>query len=235
MSGRLYRRRTLRTIAQPATSSERPGHSEAATTARRQRASVRPEGLAVMTALLLRNAEVLHRIRGRRALEKRIRSLLVSVHRFVRCRACSHADQAWCARTIDALTAVLETDGREIVSRVNHSAEVPCEGRSATPRHARVPRIGWRHKADTDAGAGAGVFLPNHEEDASTMGPNAITWGSDQQARNESTTQMARHRGHHRYRLLRSFLRISTGEQPSRRDTARPPTRDCPLGGVPWL
>src|SRR5918993_4213783 len=38
--------------------------------------------------------------------------------------------------------------------------------------------------------------------------------GSDQFSAERSTTQMARQRGHHRYRLLPIFFRTSTGEQP---------------------
>jgi hypothetical protein len=50
---------------------------------------------------------MLSRVRGRAALERRIRSLVIGVHRYGRCRACSRADMLWCARTIDALTAAL--------------------------------------------------------------------------------------------------------------------------------
>ena len=47
------------------------------------------------------------RIKGRAAIERSPRLLLIRVHRFGRGRARDRADVAWCARTIDALTALL--------------------------------------------------------------------------------------------------------------------------------
>ena len=43
------------------------------------------------------------RVKGRPALVRRLRGLLVAVHRYARHRAATHADQWWSARTIDAL------------------------------------------------------------------------------------------------------------------------------------
>ena len=48
------------------------------------------------------------RIKGRQALVRRLRGLLVAVHRFGRGRARTREELAWYARTIDALTAALE-------------------------------------------------------------------------------------------------------------------------------
>jgi hypothetical protein len=48
------------------------------------------------------------RVKGRAALEKRARGLLLAVHRFGRCRAATRGDQLWTARAIDALAALLE-------------------------------------------------------------------------------------------------------------------------------
>jgi hypothetical protein len=47
------------------------------------------------------------RIRGRAALERRMRALLIAVHRFARGRATAPAELRWCARVIDSLSAVL--------------------------------------------------------------------------------------------------------------------------------
>lgn len=47
------------------------------------------------------------RIKGRPALVRRLRGLLLAVHRYSRHRASSHGDQWWSARTIDALTVAL--------------------------------------------------------------------------------------------------------------------------------
>ncbi len=59
-----------------------------------------------MTAL---GARPLHRIRGRPALVRRLRGLLVAVHRFGRARAITPEDRHWTARVLDGLTAVVET------------------------------------------------------------------------------------------------------------------------------
>ena len=47
------------------------------------------------------------RVKGRPVLVRRLRGLLVAVHRFGRCRASTDADVRWTARTLDALTAAL--------------------------------------------------------------------------------------------------------------------------------
>jgi hypothetical protein len=44
---------------------------------------------------------VLSRVKGRLALEKRLRGLLVSIHRFGRARAVTRAELAWAARMIE--------------------------------------------------------------------------------------------------------------------------------------
>jgi hypothetical protein len=48
------------------------------------------------------------RVSGRAALDKRLRGLLVAVHRFGRARARTREELAWTARTLDALTAALD-------------------------------------------------------------------------------------------------------------------------------
>lgn len=53
------------------------------------------------------------RVRGRWALERRARGLLIAVHRFGRCRAATREDIAWSATWIDGLTALLQDDVRE--------------------------------------------------------------------------------------------------------------------------
>ena len=47
------------------------------------------------------------RIKGRAQLVRRMRGLLVAVHRFGRGRACTPADLRWAAMVIDGLTALL--------------------------------------------------------------------------------------------------------------------------------
>ena len=49
------------------------------------------------------------RIKGRPALVKRLRLLLIAVHRYGRGRARRAEDLAWSARVIDSLTTALET------------------------------------------------------------------------------------------------------------------------------
>ena len=48
------------------------------------------------------------RVKGRPALVRRIRSLLIAVHRYARGRHCTRADQRWAARVIDGLTVLLQ-------------------------------------------------------------------------------------------------------------------------------
>jgi hypothetical protein len=50
------------------------------------------------------------RVKGRPALMKRLRALLVAVHRFARARARTPDDVQWAARTIAALSALLQED-----------------------------------------------------------------------------------------------------------------------------
>jgi hypothetical protein len=61
------------------------------------------------------------RVKGRQALERRVRALLIAVHRFARCRATSRDDLRWCARTIDGLEALLGLP----VPGANHQAGRP--------------------------------------------------------------------------------------------------------------
>jgi hypothetical protein len=53
------------------------------------------------------------RVKGRPALEKRIRRLLVAAHRYGRHRACSRADVLWYAKAIDGLQALLQDGPQE--------------------------------------------------------------------------------------------------------------------------
>ena len=54
------------------------------------------------------NAPVIHRIKGKAALVRRLRGLLLAVHRFGRGRARTHEDTLWTARVLDALQAALD-------------------------------------------------------------------------------------------------------------------------------
>jgi hypothetical protein len=56
----------------------------------------------------LASRHVCHRVRGRQTVEKRLRAVLVAVHRFGHCRAAIDADRRWTAHTLDRLTAVLQ-------------------------------------------------------------------------------------------------------------------------------
>lgn len=51
------------------------------------------------------------RVVGRPALERRIRLLLIAVHRYGRARARTRDELHWAARTIDGLTALLHGEG----------------------------------------------------------------------------------------------------------------------------
>lgn len=54
------------------------------------------------------------RVRGRPALVRRLRGLLLAVHRYGRHRATTPAECLWAARLIDSLTAALDVaDPRE--------------------------------------------------------------------------------------------------------------------------
>ncbi len=70
------------------------------------------------------------RVLGRWRLEMRARALLIAVHRFGRCRAATAADQAWAARWLDGLTALLEAQpGAEM--------KFPAPAAKTAPRYAR--------------------------------------------------------------------------------------------------
>lgn len=49
-----------------------------------------------------------HRVKGRPALTRRLRGLLLAVHRFARHRATAPADRAWAARLLDVLSHALD-------------------------------------------------------------------------------------------------------------------------------
>jgi hypothetical protein len=53
------------------------------------------------------NCRPVSRVKGRPALVRSLRGLLIRVHRYGRCRAATSADQAWAAAVIDALFAAL--------------------------------------------------------------------------------------------------------------------------------
>lgn len=50
---------------------------------------------------------ILHRVRGRAALTRRLGGLLIATHRFARARATTPADRAWAARMLDVLQTAL--------------------------------------------------------------------------------------------------------------------------------
>ena len=54
------------------------------------------------------DARPLHRVKGRPALVRSLRSLLIRVHRFGKGRARTHEDVLWTARTVDVLSAALD-------------------------------------------------------------------------------------------------------------------------------
>lgn len=64
------------------------------------------------------------RIKGRPALERRLRGLLIAVHRFARGRAQSHDDLHWCARTADGLSALLR--GGESQANLSRNPQPDC-------------------------------------------------------------------------------------------------------------
>jgi hypothetical protein len=54
-------------------------------------------------------AKPVHRVKGRPALLRRLRGLLVAAHRFGRARAVTPDDRLWSARLVDALTHTVAT------------------------------------------------------------------------------------------------------------------------------
>jgi hypothetical protein len=66
-----------------------------------------------------RRPGVASRVKGRPAILKSLRLLLIRVHRFGTLRARSEQDKAWAARTLDALEGTLKvaTTEREAVDR----------------------------------------------------------------------------------------------------------------------
>jgi hypothetical protein len=58
-------------------------------------------------------AKPLTRVKGRPALIRSLRALLIRVHRFGRARAVSQPDRRWAAALIDALTAAVAEAERE--------------------------------------------------------------------------------------------------------------------------
>lgn len=61
-----------------------------------------------LTAVRELDVRPVHRIKGRPALLRRLRGLLVAAHRFGRHRATSLEERTWSARFIDALTAAVD-------------------------------------------------------------------------------------------------------------------------------
>lgn len=53
------------------------------------------------------DARPVHRVKGRPALLRRLRGLLVAAHRFGRHRATSPGERLWAARLVDGLTATV--------------------------------------------------------------------------------------------------------------------------------
>jgi len=56
----------------------------------------------------LRHGDIVHRVKGRPALERRAMALVLAVSRFARCRAATRTDQAWAATMSDGLQRTLE-------------------------------------------------------------------------------------------------------------------------------
>jgi hypothetical protein len=56
------------------------------------------------------------RIRGRQALERRLRGVLIAVCRFSRGRATSARDVLWAARAVDAITDLLPDHCSDVVT-----------------------------------------------------------------------------------------------------------------------
>jgi hypothetical protein len=52
--------------------------------------------------------QVLHRVKGRPVLERRLYGLLRAVHRFSRARATTRRDADWAARMVDTLTVAVQ-------------------------------------------------------------------------------------------------------------------------------
>jgi hypothetical protein len=52
-------------------------------------------------------AKPIHRVKGRPALVRRLRGLLLAVHRYGRARATTADDHQWTARMLDALTVAV--------------------------------------------------------------------------------------------------------------------------------
>jgi hypothetical protein len=59
------------------------------------------------------NATVVTRVKGKAAITKSLRSLLIRTHRYGRHRAATPEDLGWAAQLIDALTAAVETADRD--------------------------------------------------------------------------------------------------------------------------
>lgn len=90
------------------------------------------------------------RVRGRQALEKRLRAVLVAVHRFGRCRAAIDADRRWTAHTLDRLTAVLqESASHDQTRRRINDGPRPIGEVPARKSRLERDRPKWRDSADT--------------------------------------------------------------------------------------
>ncbi len=69
-----------------------------------ERVDTVPEAVGAMREL---DARPVHRVKGRPALLRRLRGLLVAAHRFGRHRATSPAERLWAARLVDGLTTTV--------------------------------------------------------------------------------------------------------------------------------
>ena len=73
--------------------------------------------------------EVKHRIKGKAALVRSARGLLLRTHRFARGRARTHTDVCWAARAIDALDAalrVMEQPDATVSTMRSSTSEAPA-------------------------------------------------------------------------------------------------------------
>lgn len=78
--------------------------------------------------------EVLHRVKGRPAIIRSTRGLLLRCHRFARARAVTSADLHWCARVIDALDDVLRVmEGRTTDERIVPGRVTDTHGNVGSP------------------------------------------------------------------------------------------------------
>lgn len=85
------------------------------------------------------------RVKGRPALVKRLRALLLAVHRFARGRARSSADIQWSAAMLDVLTTALRT------AEGNERGDVALMG-PPTPGTQVLPSAEWVRQMSQERG-----------------------------------------------------------------------------------